>query len=335
MAKKTSTRTGGLWFFILVLLGMIWVAQYLLLPITPDRLPQEINITEGQSLKAVANRLHDSGLIPDPWRFILLAKLSGRAEQIKAGVYRVSKPLTPPDLLQLLTQGQSPLTSITIVEGWNWRQLRKILAKTDYLKHDASELSEQELADQLGVEGGKLEGWFFPDTYHVARGSSELALLRRAHEVMQERLQKAWEQRPGDTPLASPYEALILASIIEKETGNAGDRDKVAAVFVNRLKKKMRLQTDPTVIYGLGEKFDGNLRKADLLADTPYNSYTRSGLPPTPISLPGMASIQAALNPAPISALYFVAKGDGYSVFSDNLSDHNNAVNRYQRRSNR
>lgn len=333
MAKQKSTRSSGRWLFLLILLGMVWIAQYLLLPITPDRLPQDINIPSGQSLRGIANRLHENGLIPDPWRFILLAKVTGRADKIKAGVYRVTTPLTPPDLLRMLTQGESPLASLTIVEGWNWRQLRKVLNQTEYLKHDASQLSEQELATQLGIESGKVEGWFFPDTYHVARGSGELALLRRAHEVMQERLQKAWEQRPADSPLATPYEALTLASIIEKETGAPSDRPQVAAVFVNRLKKGMRLQTDPTVIYGLGESFDGNLRKIDLLTDTPFNTYTRSGLPPTPIAFPGMAAIQSALNPAPSAALYFVAKGDGHSVFSDNLSDHNNAVNRYQRRS--
>lgn len=327
-------RSHGTALFMLLVAAAIaaWTAWYLLVPYAAAPLPRDINIPPGQSLAAVANRLHDKGLLPDSWRFVLLARVTGKATAIKAGLYRVSTPLTPPQLLRLLTDGDSTVAAFTIVEGWNWRQVRAALASADFLKHDASDLGEAELARYLELPTRSVEGWFFPDTYHVARGSSELILLRRAHDTMRKRLQAAWENRMPDLPYGNAYEALIMASIVEKETGNPQDRPMVAAVFVNRLKQKMRLQTDPAVIYGLGDGFDGNLRKRDLLTDTPYNTYTRSGLPPTPIAMPGLASIEAALHPPESRVLYFVAKGDGRSEFSETLDAHNNAVNRYQRR---
>lgn len=331
--SKHGRSHGTAWFMLLLVVAIAaWSAWYLLVPYSAAPLPRDINIPPGQSLAAVANRLHDKGLLPDRWRFVLLARATGKATAIKAGLYRVSTPLTPPQLLRLLTEGDSTVAAFTIVEGWNWRQVQAALASSDFLKHDASEMGEVELARYLELPTRSVEGWFFPDTYHVARGSSELVLLRRAHETMQKRLQSAWTQRGSDLPYANAYDALIMASIVEKETGHPEDRAMVAAVFVNRLKQNMRLQTDPTVIYGLGDAFDGNLRKRDLLSDTPYNTYTRSGLPPTPIAMPGLASIEAALNPPASRALYFVAKGDGRSEFSETLDAHNNAVNRYQRR---
>jgi UPF0755 protein len=221
--------------------------------------------------------------------------------------------------------------ALTLVEGWNWRQLRQALAKEDQLKSDSAKLSDEALMAQLGRPGVHPEGRFFPDTYAYAKGSSDIALLRRAMHAMDRRLEAAWAQRAADTPLKSADEALVLASIVEKETGRASDRGQIAGVFVNRLRTGMLLQTDPTVIYGLGDKFDGNLRKRDLLADTPWNTYTRAGLPPTPIAMPGKAALLAAVQPEATRALYFVAKGDGTSHFSASLEEHNRAVNRYQR----
>lgn len=323
----------GLLLFVITLLFLVaWGAWYLVSPVVPPQLPVDVTISPGQSLGAVANRLEERGLVPDRWRFIILARATGQASAIKAGVYRVTAPMTPPQLLRLLTEGQNTVAAFTIIEGWNWRQVRAALQNADFLRHDASFLDEADLARQLELPGDKVEGWLFPDTYHVARGSSELLLLRRARDTMRQRLDRAWQRRVKDLPLASPYEALTLASIVEKETGDPADRRLVAAVFVNRLRQNMRLQTDPTVIYGLGESFDGNLRKADLQRDTPYNSYTRAGLPPSPIAMPGLASIEAVLDPAPSDALYFVARGDGRSEFSATLDAHNRAVDRYQRR---
>ena len=223
------------------------------------------------------------------------------------------------------------LRALTLVEGWNWRQVRQALAKEEQLKHDAAALTDEALMAQLGRPGVAPEGRFFPDTYTYAKGSSDIALLRRAMHAMDRHLEAAWAQRAADTPLKSADEALILASIVEKETGKASDRGQIAGVFVNRLRVGMLLQTDPTVIYGLGEKFDGNLRKRDLQTDTPWNTYTRAGLPPTPIAMPGKASLLAAVQPQATRALYFVAKGDGTSHFSASLEEHNRAVNRYQR----
>jgi UPF0755 protein len=220
---------------------------------------------------------------------------------------------------------------VRLIEGWTLRQWRAELARAPRLKPTTAGLSEAELMAALGAPGVAAEGRFFPDTYAYSRGVSDLMVLKRAKRAMDLRLTSVWAERAADTPLKSMDEALVLASIVEKETGTEADRPLVAGVFANRLRIGMPLQTDPTVIYGLGEAFDGNLRKRDLLADTPYNTYTRRGLPPTPIAMPGLASLHAAVRPASTQALYFVARGDGSSVFSDNLADHNRAVNKYQR----
>jgi UPF0755 protein len=225
-----------------------------------------------------------------------------------------------------MTQGES-----TLVDGWTFAQWRARLDQHPDLKHETRDLAEAEIAARLGIEGGRIDGWLFPDTYLFDKQSSDLELFARAHRAMRKKLDGAWSERDQGLPYRNPYEALIMASIIEKETGRADDRTLVAAVFVNRLRKGMLLQTDPTVIYGLGEKFDGNLRKRDLQADTPYNTYTRSGLPPSPIAMPGTAAIQAALHPADSDALYFVARGDGSSQFSKTLDEHNKAVSKYQK----
>jgi UPF0755 protein len=255
--------------------------------------------------------------------------LSGR-RLIKAGNYEIAPGSTPLGLLDKLVRGDETLRALTLVEGWNFRQVRAALATAE-LKPDSAALGEAALMERLGRTGVAAEGRFFPDTYTYAKGASDLTVLRRALHAMDRQLAAAWEQRAADTPLKTPDEALVLASIVEKETGREADRALVAGVFTNRLRASMLLQTDPTVIYGLGERFDGNLRKRDLQTDTPYNTYTRTGLPPTPISMPGKASLLAAVQPERTKALYFVARGDGSSHFSSSLDEHNRAVGRYQR----
>ena len=220
---------------------------------------------------------------------------------------------------------------MTLIEGWNLRQVRSALAANPKLKHDTAALTDADLAVRLSLPYPSPEGWLYPDTYHFAPGTSEWSIIERAHRLMAARLQSEWEKRAADVPYAGPYEALIMASIVEKETGRASDRPLIASVFVNRLRVGMKLQTDPTVIYGLGAAFDGNLRKKDLVTDGPYNTYLRSGLPPTPIAMPGQGALQAALNPARSGAFYFVARGDGSSHFSRTLEEHERAVTKYQR----
>ena len=249
-------------------------------------------------------------------------RLSGQARQIKAGSYEITPGTTPRTLLSMLVRGEESLKSVTLVEGWNFRQLRAALAKAEALKPDSAALSPEALMAQLGKPGIHPEGRFFPDTYTYAKGASD----------MDKRLEAAWALRSPDTPLKTPDQALILASIVEKETGKPSDRAEIGGVFTNRLRSGMLLQTDPTVIYGMGEQFDGNLRRRDLLADTPYNTYTRGGLPPTPISMPGKAALLAAVKPAPTQAVSFGARGDGSSQFSATLDEHNRAVNKYQRK---
>ncbi len=230
-----------------------------------------------------------------------------------------------------MTDGQAAQSEFSIIEGWTFNQFRTALNTNPAIRHDSTSLPEAEILRRIGAAEPYAEGLFFPDTYYFVKGTSDLALLKRAYKTMQLHLQESWQERTLNLPFKSAYEALILASIVEKETGQASDRSMIAAVFINRLRKGMLLQTDPTVIYGLGENFDGNLRKRDLLADTSYNTYTRTGMPPTPIALPGLASIQATLHPASTDALYFVARGNGSSQFSNTLNEHNNAVNRYQK----
>ena len=296
----------------------------------------DFDIRPGLGLKGAAQVMADAGVGVTPWQFALLGRIAGRDRNIKAGSYEVSpngETVTAWLLLEKLTAGDVTQTELVIVEGKTFRELRAKLAAHPDVKQESVGLSDIELLQRIGATDTHAEGRFFPDTYLFAKQSGDLAIYRRAYLAMQKRLAAAWEKRDPGVPYRNIEEALIMASIVEKETGAEADRGKVASVFVNRLKRGMLLQTDPTVIYGLGERFDGNLRKVDLLTDTPYNTYTRAGLPPTPISLPGMASIQAALNPPATDYLYFVAtgKGDGTSVFSKTLEEHNRAVNKYQR----
>ena len=293
--------------------------------------PLELAIEPGTTPRGVARDVVAAGVKTDARLLYAWFRVSGQDRAIKAGNYELPPGTTPISLLQKLARGEEALRALTLVEGWNWRQVRQALAKEEQLKHDAAALTDEALMAQLGRPGVAPEGRFFPDTYTYAKGSSDFALLRRAMHAMDRHLEAAWAQRAADTPLKSADEALTLASIVEKETGKASDRGQIAGVFVNRLRVGMLLQTDPTVIYGLGEKFDGNLRKRDLQTDTPWNTYTRAGLPPTPIAMPGKASLLAAVQPQATRALYFVAKGDGTSHFSASLEEHNRAVNRYQR----
>lgn len=293
--------------------------------------PLELAIEPGTTPRGVARDVVAAGVKTDARLLYAWFRFSGQDRAIKAGNYEIPPGTTPIGLLQKLARGEEALRALTLVEGWNWRQVRQALAKEEQLKHDAAALTDEALMAQLGRPGVAPEGRFFPDTYTYAKGSSDIALLRRALHAMDRKLEAAWAQRAADTPLKSADEALVLASIVEKETGKASDRGQIAGVFANRLRVGMLLQTDPTVIYGLGEKFDGNLRKRDLQTDTPWNTYTRPGLPPTPIAMPGKAALLAAVQPQATRALYFVAKGDGSSHFSASLEEHNRAVNRYQR----
>jgi UPF0755 protein len=291
----------------------------------------DLSIEPGTTARGVAQAVADAGVQVNPDWLYWWFRLSGEARQIKAGSYEIEQGATPRSLLRKLVRGEEALRAVTLVEGWTFRQLRDALARADALKPDTRGLPDADIMAQLGKPGVPAEGHFFPDTYTYSKGSSDLALLRRAQRAMDKRLAAAWAARASDTVLTSPEQALILASIVEKETGRPMDRPLIAAVFLNRLRVGMLLQTDPTVIYGLGSKFDGNLRRRDLLADTPWNTYTRAGLPPTPIAMPGKAALLATLNPASSKALYFVARGDGSSQFSNTLEEHNRAVNKFQR----
>jgi UPF0755 protein len=332
--KKATKR--WLWFLVMlpVACGAVaagWLAYYAYSPLEKAQTPLQFSLKAGSSLKSAAQQMANAGVLDDPTRFVMLARLMGEAGNIKAGNYEVEKPITPLGLLRKITEGDYTQDVITVVEGWTFQQMRKALDEHPAIRHDTGGLSNAEILLRLDISDSSPEGWFFPDTYHFSRGSSDLAILRRAHRLMRATLADQWERRTPGLPLATPYEALILASIIEKETGQAPERRLIAAVFVNRLRMDMKLQTDPTVIYGLGQNFDGNLRKRDLVADTPYNTYTRTGLPPTPIALPGLASLNAALNPAQSNALYFVSRGDGTSHFSRTLGEHDRAVTKYQK----
>jgi UPF0755 protein len=293
----------------------------------------ELSIETGSSPRAVAQAWVDAGVQTSPRLLYEYFRWSGQARLIRAGSYEIDPGTSPRRLLSKMVQGDETLEQLRFIEGWTLRQLRAELARAPHLRHTTSALSEAELMAAVGAPGASAEGRFFPDTYAYSRGVSDLVVLKRANRAMQQHLDAAWAERTPDTPLKSADEALILASIVEKETGLEADRGRIAGVFVNRLRRGMPLQTDPTVIYGLGTAFDGNLRKRDLQTDTPYNTYLRGGLPPTAIALPGLASLRAAVRPEPTRALYFVARSDGSggSVFSETLADHNRAVNQYQR----
>ncbi len=324
------------WAFALAVVGTLlsagWLAWYALTPIPLAASPLDIHVEPGSSLRAAARQIDAAGAHLSPGQFTLLGRLLGKSSDIKAGSYEVETGVTPWQLLEKLTRGDVTQAEIQFIEGWTFRQMRAALDAHPAVRHDTTGLTEREIMRLIDADQDQAEGWFFPDTYLFGKGSSDVDILRRAYRMMHNILLEEWRRRDPDLPYASPYEALIMASIIEKETGIAADRTLVASVFVNRLRRGMLLQTDPSVIYGLGEKFDGNLRKQDLLRDDPYNTYTRPGLPPSPIAMPGLASLRAALHPARTDYLYFVSRGDGSSHFSRDMDEHNRAVNKYQKR---
>ncbi|WP_298829404.1 endolytic transglycosylase MltG [uncultured Piscinibacter sp.] len=291
----------------------------------------ELSIEQGELPRDIAQGWVKAGVQAPPWALYQWFRWSGKAKRIRAGSYEIGPGTTPVALLDKMVRGDETLATVRLIEGWTFRQFRAELARAEALKPTTAGMSDEQLMAALGTPGQWPEGRFYPDTYAYSKGSADLAVLKRAHRAMQQRVEEAWAARAPGLPLRTPDEALILASIVEKETGAEAERSRVAAVFANRLRIGMPLQTDPTVIYGLGEAFDGNLRKRDLQADTPYNTYTRPGLPPTPIAMPGAASLRAAVQPAASKALYFVARGDGTSEFSETLAEHNRAVNKYQR----
>ncbi|MBC7445697.1 MAG: endolytic transglycosylase MltG [Polaromonas sp.] len=308
-----------------------WLQQPITLRLQPGNPVVDLEIEPGSPANAVAQTIVASGadvpvLVLQAW-----FRFSGQARLIKAGSYELVPGTSPRTLLSMLVRGEETLKNVTLVEGWTFTQVRIALQKAEQLEHDTLAQTPEIIMEKVGKPGVHPEGRFFPDTYTYAKGSSDLAILKRAARAMDKRLDAAWSLRSLDTPLTSPDQALILASIVEKETGKPVDRGQIGGVFSNRLRLGMLLQTDPTVIYGLGDRFDGNLRKRDLLLDTPYNTYLRAGLPPTPIAMPGKAALLAAVRPAPTKALYFVSRGDGTSEFSDNLEGHNRAVNKYIR----
>jgi UPF0755 protein len=291
----------------------------------------EFSIKPGSSLRSTTQQMAMAGVPANPMLVALLARVIGKSSKLKAGSYELNAGTTPLRLIGQLVRGEFAQEALVIIEGWTFKQMRQAIAAHPGLKHDTAQWSDQELLAKIAPDYHAAEGLFSPDTYLFAKGSSDLQVYRQAHALLLKRLNDGWAKRDPTLPYKSPYEALIMASIVEKETGQKSERDMIAGVFVNRLKLGMLLQTDPTVIYGMGDRYQGQIGKHDLLTDTPYNTYTRAGLPPTPIALPGAAALTAALNPAPTDALYFVSRNDGTSEFSGNLDDHNRAVNKYQR----
>lgn len=291
----------------------------------------ELNVERGRSAAAVADDWVRAGVDTPVWALQAWFRWSGQARRIRAGSYAAEPGVTPAELLDKMVRGDESLESVTFIEGWTFAQMRAALSRSPGIRPTLQGLDDRTVMQALGSPGLPAEGWFFPDTYRYGKGVSDRAVLLRAHEAMKVQLDRAWAQRQPNLPLKNPAEVLVLASIVEKETGQAADRARIAGVFANRLRLGMPLQTDPTVIYGLGSAFDGNLRRRDLQTDTPFNTYTRRGLPPHAIAMPGAQSLKAAVQPESTPALYFVAKGDGSSHFSATLDEHNRAVWRYQK----
>ncbi len=321
-------------WLLLCLMGALflvaWLTYYAISPLKLQPSSQEITIQPKSGLRSIANQLVAQGVLREPWRFVLIAKILNKEQYLQAGNYTLNKNVSPYQLLLSLNHGKTTQGSVTFIEGRTFMQMREKLTKNDAVKQSIADLSDPEILKLVGSSHKIAEGLFFPDTFYFDRNTSDVALLQISYDAMQSKLEKAWQNRDQNLPYQNSYQALIMASIIEKETGKASERPMIAGVFVNRLRLGMRLQTDPTVIYGMGARYDGNIRKKDLMTDTPYNTYTRDGLPPTPIAMPGLAAIKAALHPEKTKALYFVGKGDGSHVFSNNLDEHNRAVARYQ-----
>jgi UPF0755 protein len=326
-------RLLGITIFIAsVLLAWGWM-QYDDFINTPLNLPAEglnYELKPGRTVRTLADDLHDAAIISKPMLLRFYARWHGQASHLKAGEYHLPAGTTPPQLLEILTSSRVVQHAFTIIEGWTFKQMMAALRRQTDLKQTLEGVEDGQIMARLGLQGVHPEGRFYPDTYHFPKGTTDSEFLLRAYRRMQEVLAAAWEKRDEHLPLKSPDEALILASIIERETGIPEERGKIAGVFIRRLQKGMRLQTDPTVIYGLGDAYDGNIRRRDLVQDTPYNTYLHAGLTPTPIAMPGGEAIEAALHPVAGKALYFVATGDGGHYFSATLEEHNEAVRKYQ-----
>ena len=310
--------------------GWLWNDYRLFLQTPMTDKPLSYMLEPGANLTRVVRDLARQGVIAKPRYLLFHARLQGNANRIGAGEYLIDAGSTPAEFYQQLVDGKVVQHALTIVEGWNFRQMMAALNAHPLIKHTLTDAGDAQIMAAIGHAGEHPEGRFLPDTWHFPRGISDVEFLRRAYAAMQTYLMQEWQKRDTGLPLKTPYEALILASIVEKETGLASERPAIAGVFIRRLQKRIRLQTDPTVIYGMGERYKGNIRRADLKRDTPYNTYRHHGLPPTPIALPGRAAIRAALHPAPGDALYFVARGDGSHYFSATLEEHNRAVIKYQ-----
>jgi UPF0755 protein len=324
-------------FLTLVVLAIAavagYAAWYLGTPVTVSKYPVEVEIPRGAGFRAALVELERSGVTMRRYEFELLARAVGKVRDVKAGSYEISQPATPLQLLDKLTRGDVSQAEVRLIEGWTFAQFRAALDASPDLRHDTKGLEDAQILARLQAQETHPEGLFFPDTYLFGKGSSDFAVLRRSYRAMQRHLKEEWEARDTKAvPYRTPYEALTMASIVEKETGQAGERDLIGGVLVNRLRIGMRLQVDPTIIYGLGMTFDGNLKRNHLVEDGPYNTYTRAGLPPTPIAMPGLASLRSAMRPAKTDAMYYVSRNDGTSQFSRTLEEHNRAVARYQLR---
>jgi UPF0755 protein len=319
-------------FVASILLAWGWMEydEFVNTPLTLPEAGITYELRPGTTIRGVARDLSESGVMNKPVLLRLLARWSGQASRLKAGEYHLPAGITPQQLLEILTSARVVQHALTIIEGWTFSQMMAAIERNEALTHTLEGVDNEQVMQRLGLEGIHPEGRFYPDTYHFPKGTTDVDFLLRAYRRMEAFLQAAWDKRGKDLPLDTPYEALILASIIEKETGIPQERGMIAGVFIRRLKKGMRLQTDPTVIYGMGESYDGNIRRRDLTTDTPYNTYVHSGLTPTPIAMPSGEAIEAALHPVDGKALYFVATGDGGHHFSDTLEEHNKAVRKYQ-----
>ncbi len=315
---------------IAVLSFAAYLAYYAKSPLNIPSASQDVSIKANSGLSSIANQLVEQGVIKNKLLFIVLARLMGKEASLQAGEYTLNANVTPYELLLSLISGKTTQAKITFIEGKTFKDMLASLEKNPAVTNTVQQLSYADIMALINPEQSHPEGMFFPDTYYFDRGTKDIVLLKRAHEIMTTKLEQAWQGREQGLPYKNSYEALIMASIVEKETGMASERPMIAGVFVNRMRIGMKLQTDPTVIYGMGDGFDGNIRRKDLRKDTNYNTYTRYGLPPTPIAMPSMAAIDAALHPAKTKALYFVGKGDGSHAFSNSLVDHNRAVAKYQ-----
>ncbi len=330
--------SGGIRIAVVVLLlivlggGAVAFGRFASQPLGFSPSPVRVTIAPGSGLGTIARDLSRQGIVSPGWAFSALARVRGQGERLKAGTYQISAASTPMTLLDRMVKGDVVQIEVRLIEGWTFREVRAAINAAADVRHDSLALSEREILERLGAIESSAEGLFFPDTYRFSAGISDLTLLRKAYDRMRERLRINWEGRQPGLPITSPYQLLTLASIVEKETGQAADRGLIAAVFLNRLREGMKLQSDPTTIFGLGTRFDGNLRRPDLVDPSVYNTYMHEGLPPSPIALPGEAALAAVSHPSATGARYFVARGDGFSEFSETLADHNRAVARYQRR---